>query len=82
MADLYSIWFTMAKLYDENDGKLELDVGKTRENLTDFAQKIKEDVVEQHVQDYKLAVLQASNSLRSRQMRENILKGLIVAERK
>ena len=82
LADLYSIWFTMAKLYDENDGKLELDVGKTRENLTDFAQKIKEDVVEQHVQDYKLAVLQASNSLRSRQMRENILKGLIVAERK
>ena len=70
----------MVKLYDENDGRLELDNGKTRENLMDFEQKIKEDVEEQQVQDYKLAVIQASNSLRSRQKREDILKGLIVVK--
>jgi len=82
LADLYSIWSTMAKLYDENDGKLELDIEKTRENLMEFAQKVKEDAEEKKVQDYKLAVLQASNSLASRQKRENILKKLIVFKRR
>jgi len=82
LADLYSIWSTMAKLYDENDGRLELDIGKTRENLMDFAQKIREDVEEQQVQAYRLAVIQASNSIRSREVRENILKTLIVTKGK
>lgn len=82
LADLYSIWSAMAKLYDENDSKLELDIEKTRENLTEFAQKVKEDAEEKEVQDYKLAVLQASNSLASRQKRENILKKLIILERR
>lgn len=82
LADLYSIWSTMAKLYDENDGRLQLDIGKTRENLMDFEQKIREDVEEQQVQDYRLAVIQASNSIRSRQIREDILKGLIIVEGK
>ena len=78
LADLYSIWSTMAKVYDENDGRLELDIGETRENLMDFERKIREDVEEQQVQAYRLAVLQASNSIRSRQTREDILKRLIV----
>jgi hypothetical protein len=82
LADLYSIWSSMAKLYDENDGRLELDIGKTRENLVEFAQKIKEDAEEKKVQDYKLAVIQASTSIRSRQVRENILKTLIVVKGK
>lgn len=82
LADLYSLWSAMSKLYDENDGRLELDIGKTRENLMDFAQKIREDVEEQQVQDYRLAVIQASNSIRSRQVRENILKTLIVVKGK
>ncbi len=82
LADLYSIWSAMAKLYDENDSRLELDIGKTRENLMDFAQKIREDVEEQQVQDYRLAVIQASNSITSRQVRENILKTLIVVKGK
>jgi hypothetical protein len=72
----------MAKLYEENDGRLELDIEKTRENLVEFAQKIREDAEEEEVQDYKLAVLQASNSLASRQKRENILKRLIVLKRR
>jgi hypothetical protein len=82
LADLYSIWSAMAKLYEENDGRLELDIEKTRENLVEFAQKIREDAEEEEVQDYKLAVLQASNSLASRQKRENILKRLIVLKRR
>jgi len=82
LADLYSIWSAMAKLYDENDGRLKLDIEKTRENLMEFAQKIKEDAEKKKVQDYKLAVLQASNSLASRQKRENILKKLIVLKRR
>jgi hypothetical protein len=82
LADLYSIWSAMAKLYDESDSGLELDVEKTRENLVEFAQKIREDAEERRVQDYKLAVLQASNSLASRQKREDILKRLIALKRR
>jgi hypothetical protein len=82
LADLYSIWSAMAELYDESAGKLELDIEKTREDLMEFAQKVKEDAGAKKVQDYKLAVLQASNSLASRQKRENILKKLIVLKRK
>ena len=82
LADLYSIWSAMAKLYDENGHRLALNIEKTRENLVEFAEKIREDAEEKKVQDYKLAVLQASNSLASRQKRENILKKLIVLKRR
>jgi hypothetical protein len=82
LADLYSLWSTMSKLYDENGGSLEIDVERTRGNLLQFADKIRSDVDEKRVQDYALAVLQASNSIRSRQTREDILKGLIVVKGK
>ena len=80
LADLYSLWSTMAKLYDENGGSLEIDIEETRQNLLQLAQNIREDIEDQQVQDYRLAVLQASNSIKSRQTREDILKGLIVVE--
>ncbi len=82
LADLYSLWSTMSRLYDENCGSLEIDIVETGENLLRFAEELREDLEEEHVQDYKLAVLQASNSIKSRQTRENILKELIVVEGK
>ena len=82
LADLYSLWSTMAKLYDENGGNLEIDIEETRENLLQLAQDIRADEEDQLVQDYKLAVLQASNSIKSRQIREDILKTLIVIKGK
>ena len=82
LADLYSLWSTMAKLYDENGSSLEIDIKQTRENLLQLAQDIREDIEEQLVQDYKLAVLQASNSIRSRQRREDALKALIIVKGK
>ncbi|MBA7702393.1 hypothetical protein ES703_111160 [subsurface metagenome] len=82
LADLYSLWSTMAKLYEENGHKLEINFEETRENLLVLAQDIRADAEEQLVQDYKLAVLQASNSIKSRQIREDILKTLIVIKGK
>lgn len=78
LADLYSLWSTMAKLYEENDHKLKINFKETRENLLTLAQDIRADEEEPVVQGYKLAVLQASNSIKSRQIREEILKALIV----
>jgi hypothetical protein len=82
LADLYSLWSTMAKLYEENGHRLEIDFEETRENLLQLAQDIRADEEDQLVQDYKLAVLQASNSIKSRQIREDILKTLIVMKGK
>ncbi len=82
LADLYSLWSGMSELYDENGGSLEIAVERTRTKLLQFADRIRGDVDEQRVQAYALAVLQASNSIKSRQTRENILKGLIVVKRK
>ncbi|MCJ7630781.1 hypothetical protein MUP77_00020 [Candidatus Bathyarchaeota archaeon] len=82
LADLYSLWSTMSKLYDENGGSLEIDVERSRENLLQFAPKIREDTDDENAQAYSLAVLQASNSIRSRQIREDILKTLIVVKGK
>ena len=78
LADQYSLWSVMSKLYDENGGSLEIDIERTRRKLLQFADKVRGDVEEKRVQDYALAVLQASNSIRSRQTREDILKRLIV----
>jgi hypothetical protein len=82
LADLYSLWSTMSKLYDENGDSLEIDVERSRENLLQFAPKVREDTDDENAQVYSLAVLQASNSIRSRQIREDILKTLIVVKRK
>ncbi len=82
LADQYSLWSAMSKLYDENGGSLEIDVGRTRKKLLQFADKVQGDVDEKQVQDYALAVLQASNSIKSRQTRESILKKLIVVKGK
>ncbi len=82
LADQYSLWSVMSKLYDENGGSLEIDIERTRRKLLQFADKIRDDVEEKRVQDYALAVLQASNSIKSRQNREDILKKLIVVKRK
>ena len=72
----------MSKLYDENGGSLEIDVEKTRENLLQFAPKVREDTDDELGKTYTLAVLQASNSIKSRQTREGIIKKLIVAKEK
>jgi hypothetical protein len=80
LADQYSLWSAMSKLYDENGGNLQIDIEGTRENLLQFAPKVREDTDDEQGKAYTLAVLQASNSIRSRQVRENILKTLIVVK--
>ena len=60
LADQYSLWSVMSKLYDENGGSLEVDIERTRRKLVQFADKVRGDVEEKRVQDYALAVLQAS----------------------
>ncbi len=82
LADLYSLWSATAKLYDENGGQLAIDVDRTRDNLACLARELQENSNEKQVQNYGLAVLQASNDLKSRQIREDILKGLIVIKQK
>ena len=82
LADLYSLWSAMSKLYDENGGSLEIDVEKTRENLLQFEPKVREDTDDELGKTYTLAVLQASNSIKSRQTREGIIKKLIVTKGK
>jgi hypothetical protein len=82
LADLYSLWSAMSKLYDERGGKLDVDVEKTRRNLLKFVDKVSEDSESTQGKNYALAVLQASNSIRSRQVREDILKTLIVVKGK
>ncbi len=81
LADLYSLWSAMGKLYDENRGDLEVDTKRTRENLLQLAERIS-DLDDKQTQDYAWAVRQASNSIKSRQTRENILKRLIVVKGK
>ena len=80
LADQYSLWSAMSKLYDEHSDSLEIDIERTRENLLQFAPKVKEDTEDELGKAYTLAVLQASNSIKSRQTRESILKGLIVVK--
>jgi hypothetical protein len=80
LADLYSLWSAMAKLYDESGDDLKIESKKTRENLIQFATKVGEDTRDKLGKTYTLAVLQASNSIRSRQIREDIIKGLIVVQ--
>ena len=82
LADQYSLWSAMSKLYDEHSDSLEIDIERTRENLLQFAPKVKEDTKDKLGKAYTLAVLQASNSIKSRETRENILKTLIVLKRK
>jgi len=82
LADLYSLWSAMSKLYDENGGSLEIDIERTREDLLQFADKIRDDLSDERAQLYAWVVRQASNSIRSRQIREDTLKGLIVVKRK
>lgn len=82
LADQYSLWSVMSKLYDEHGDSLEIDIERTRENLLQFAPKVQRDTANKRGKAYALAVLQASNSIRSRQIRENILKTLIVLKRK
>jgi hypothetical protein len=43
LADLYSLWSAMAKLYEERGGHLEIDTERTKENLLGFAPKVRED---------------------------------------
>jgi len=71
----------MSKLYDDYGGHLRIDNERTRENLLQFADKIRDDLEDEQVQIYAWAVRQASNSIRSRQRREDALKALIVVER-
>lgn len=78
LADLYSLWSAMSKLYDEHGDSLEIDIERTRENLLQFAPKVRKDTDDELGEAYALAVLQASNSIRSRQTREDILKSLII----
>jgi Protein of unknown function DUF262. len=80
LADLYSLWSAMAKLYDENGGSLEIDIEETRQNLLQFADKIREELSDEQAQVYAWAVRQASNSIKSRQTREDTLKRLIVVK--
>jgi len=80
LADLYSLWSAMSKLYDEQGDALEIDVDRTRDNLLQFKDKVREDTDDEQGETYRLAVLQASNSIKSRQIREDILKTLIVVE--
>lgn len=77
-ADLYSLWSAMSKLYDERGNNLKIESERTRENLMQFATKVGEDTKDKLGKTYTLAVLQASNSIRSRQTREDIIKRLIV----
>lgn len=80
LADLYSLWSAMSKLYDDNGGSLEINVERTRENLLQFADRIRDDLGDMYAQEYAWVVRQASNSIRSRQIREDALKGLIVVK--
>jgi hypothetical protein len=82
LADLYSLWSAMSKLYDENGSSLDIDIERTRENLLQFADKIREDLKDEQAQLYAWVVRQASNSFRSRQIREDTLKKLIVVKGK
>lgn len=82
LADLYSLWSAMSKLYDEHGDSLEIDIERTRENLLQFAPKVRKDTDDELGEAYTLAVLQASNSIRSRQTREDILKSLIITKKK
>ena len=82
LADLYSLWSAMSKLYDDNGGHLKIDIEKTRENLLQFAGKIRDNLEDEQAQLYAWVVRQASNSIRSRQIREDTLKGLIIVEGK
>jgi len=82
LADLYSLWSAASKLYDEHSGRLQIDVEGTRKNLLLFEPKVREDTKHKQGKAYALAVLQASNSIKSRQTREDILKGLIVVKGK
>lgn len=82
LADHYSLWSAMSKLYDEHSDSLQIDIERTRENLLQFAPKVREDTDDEQGKVYTLAVLQASNSIKSRQTREDILKGLIVVKGK
>lgn len=68
----------MSKLYDEHDDNLEIEIERTRENLLQFTPKVREDTEDELGKSYTLAVIQASNSIRSRQTREDIIKSLIV----
>ena len=78
LADPYSMWSAMSTLYDENSGSLDIDTERTRENLVQFMSRIREELEDEQAQLYAWAVRQASNSIRSRERRENILKTLIV----
>lgn len=80
LADLYSLWSAMSKLYGEHRGKLVVDIEKTRRKLMRFVTKVNEDSENTQGKNYALAVLQASNSIKSRQIREDILKTLIVVK--
>jgi hypothetical protein len=80
LADLYSLWSAMSKLYDERENNFKIESDKTRENLIQFADQVGEDTKDKLGKTYTLAVLQASNSIRSRQIREDIIKGLIVVK--
>ena len=80
LADLYSLWSAMSKLYDENGGNLQIDTDRTRENLVQLADRIRNELDDTEAQIYAWAVRQASNSIRSRQRREDALKVLIVVK--
>ncbi len=80
LADLYSLWSAISKLYDDNGGSLEINIERTRENFLQFAEKIRVDLEDEQAQIYAWAVRQASNSIRSRQKREDALKVLIVVK--
>jgi len=80
LADLYSLWSVMSKLYDDNGGSLEINIERTRENFLQFAEKIRVDLEDEQAQIYAWAVRQASNSIKSRQRREDALKVLIVVK--
>ena len=82
LADLYSLWSAMSKLYDEHGDSLKIDIERTRENLLQFAPKVRKGTDDELGEAYTLAVLQASNSIRSRQTREDILKSLIITKKK
>jgi hypothetical protein len=80
LADLYSLWSTLTTLYNENNNSLNIDIERTRENLLEFADKIKDDLDDTETQFYAWKVRQASNSIGSRQARQDMLKKLIVVK--
>ncbi len=82
LADLYSLWSAMSKLYDERNSNLSIDIERTKNNLLQFAHRIQNEPDDEVAQTYAWAVRQASNSIRSRQRREDTLKRLIVVKRK